>query len=530
MSPSGARRRARLAALAALAPTLALADSASATRYLAFQVFTSAPSPEVPAGLAVHPRAPTKETIDAFVEDLLDRLGTTGTRERRLAFVEGPISLDHSDDTIRRLIDEAFEIALERDIAVGFHLDDSMFWARREELWRDARNVEWSDWAGTPHPSRWIGWGPAKHAPMMCYESPVLRKEVERFARDVIGASVRRNLRVLESKGKGHLFAGVIAGWETHLPDYRYLPADDRDLRRVHGDGFPRTRIGYHALTYRGFSADKPPADIEAELARVVEDWIVHWARGLQRAKIPRDKLYTHIAFPVFPEGAEPQHREAAGKRLGIRATDLGLANHVTADAAFNRYSRPGFSTYPTGHTRNGRDALLAVILEARKRHGDPPWASVEGTNTQVGAGFGGPRDGGLSWEGYLAGMFNHGAALVNVFAWGVGGKDVDVERDPFRSATESEEALAAYRKFLRGEPLREDPAPSAESSLSAGRLQDKIRRVQAELPRWIGHDPRNRQPRAEPLLRELDRRVSRHDPEGAERAADRILEMLDGR
>ncbi|MBI4349871.1 MAG: hypothetical protein HY550_00380 [Elusimicrobia bacterium] len=516
-----------LAAAVALVPVAELSAQGRATRYLAFQVFTNSPSPTVPAGMPVSSQVPSKRAIESLVGDIIGRLGTTGTKGRKLAFVEGPISLDHSDRELGRLIDEAFEIAVEKDIAVGFHIDDSMFWARREDLWKDPRNVEWTDWAGTPHPSRWIGWGPARHAPPMCYESPVIRKEAARIAGEVIGAAIKRNLNSLKSKGKGRLFAGVIAGWETHLPDFRYLAADDKDLRRVHGAAFPRKRIGYHALSYRGFTAKSPPADLEAALAGVVRDWVTHWTRSLNQAGIPADRIYTHIAFPILPEGREPELLEAIGKRAGFRATLLGLMNHVTPASAFNAYARPGFSTYPVGFKRSGRDALLAIILEERKKHGDPPWASAEGTNVQVGAGFGGPREGGVTWEGYLAGMFNNGAALVNVFAWGVGGKDVDVKNDPYRGATESEDAIAAYRKFLRGEPLVEDP-PTAQ--LSTGTLQHKIQRIRSELPRWIQKDPAGRQPRAEALLRKLDACVQAHDPQGAEKAADAILGLIDKR
>ena len=54
--------------------------------------------------------------------------------------------------------------------------------------------------------------------------------------------------------------------------------------------------------------------------------------------------------------------------------------------------------------------------------------------------------------ETYLAKLFNHHAALVNLFAWGIGG---DANKQlPLRVATENSDALAAYRKFLGGETL----------------------------------------------------------------------------
>ena len=52
------------------------------------------------------------------------------------------------------------ELALETDVAVGFHLDDSMFWTRRKDLWSDPNNVEALDWDGTPSTGRRLDWAP----------------------------------------------------------------------------------------------------------------------------------------------------------------------------------------------------------------------------------------------------------------------------------------------------------------------------------------------------------------------------------
>lgn len=51
--------------------------------------------------------------------------------------------------------------------------------------------------------------------------------------------------------------------------------------------------------------------------------------------------------------------------------------------------------------------------------------------------------------ETYLARMFNHGAALVTIFSWGIEGERGRFT-NPFRLVTESPEAIAAYQKFLQ--------------------------------------------------------------------------------
>ncbi len=69
---------------------------------------------------------------------------------------------------------------------------------------------------------------------------------------------------------------------------------------------------------------------------------------------------------------------------------------------------------------------------------------------------------------------------MVNVFSWGIGGEAM---RDNFfRKATKNSEALAAYAKFLRHEPLVE----TAPTSFSTEAFQEKMQRIQRELPAWV--------------------------------------------
>jgi hypothetical protein len=57
-----------------------------------------------------------------------------------------------------------------------------------------------------------------------------------------------------------------------------------------------------------------------------------------------------------------------------------------------------------------------------------------------------------MAWEAYLARSFNHGAKIVDLFG-GFQGEGAG----EFGRSTESDEALAAYRKFLRGGHLAEE-------------------------------------------------------------------------
>ena len=276
------------------------ADEPVEVRYLAFQVFTGAPDPTVAIG------------------------GTVGEGQSQLALIFGPLAFDHSDDEIGRFIATAFSIARERKIAVGFHIDDSMFWARRGDLWRTPDNVEWLDWNGTPNTGRRIDWGPQpqKLPPQMCFNSKAIQWEVRRRAADVFGKAIKSGIDRLKQQGKERLFAGAIAGWETHI-------GQDFDTGRS---------LGYRALTNRGFSKTDPPHDMDGELEKTVQEFITLWTQGLADAGIPANKIYAHTAFlsnRIF-EANPPQ------------TLSYSQANHFAPPSvAFGKSHRPGFSTYP---------------------------------------------------------------------------------------------------------------------------------------------------------------------------------------
>ena len=466
------------------------AGGGTETRYLAFQVFTGSPDPRQAIGdSGMQPLGPlpSEAALNPFVRDIAQRIGTVGDRKTRLAVIFGPLALDHSDADTRRFIAAAFDLAVRNDVAVGFHLDDSLFWAGRGDLWRSPDNVEWRDWTGTPSTGRRIEWGPQpkKLPPQMCFNSPKIQAEVRRRATDVIGPALKAGTDRLRRLGRSDLFAGVIVGWETQI-------GQDAET----GDA-----LGYHALTNRGFSAKNPPRDPDGEREKVVQEFITLWCRGLADGGVSPDRLYSHVAFvprPVFD--AQP----APGVSYSAR-------NHFAPPAvAFGAFHRPGFSTYP-------QPGLFEQIHAEVARHGASGWASSEGTNLMLGSR---PGESGMNMETYLAETFNHGGTLVNVFAWGVGGEAN--RRMDFRVATEGEDALRAYRKFLRGEPLTEAALTPAFDPAS---LPAKVHRIQAALPDWIhktGH-----QAQAEPLMQKLDAALKAHDFPEAERVADRVLELI---
>jgi hypothetical protein len=458
-----------------------------ATRYLAFQIFTWSPDPRIAGFRLEGTTLPGKGPLLPYVQNIKSRVGMVGDSRSRLAFFLGPIGcFDQSDAEVASFIKMGFDLALETNVAVGFKIDDSMFWANRKDLWSNPKNVEALDWEGTPSTGRRLDWGktPTQAPPQMCFNSVIIQQEV-RHRSAIFGAAVAVGMRRLEGLHRPELFAGVIAGSETMI-----------------GQDFATGRyLGYRALMNRGFSREHPPKDMDHELEEVVNEFIDLWTNGLAKAGVPSEKIYSHTAFVshrVFNLG---DHQDLTYSKY----------NHFAPPSvAFGTHHLPGFSTYP-------QPGLFDDIYGQLTEHKQTAWASCEGTNLQLGAG---PGQSGMNMETYLAKMFNHGATLVDVFSWGIGGEAN--RNNEFRQVTENEEALSAYRKFLRGEPLVD---VKMETQTLLERLPAKIRRLQGELPGWI--QKTGRQAEVQPLVAALESALQAKDFDKAERTVDTILKMM---
>src|SRR5262245_2234794 len=75
-------------------------------RYLTFQVFTSNADPRLPLQpkRRLDRQGASKAALADMVQSILDDIGETGIGNARLGFMIGPVSLDHSDDEMRRII------------------------------------------------------------------------------------------------------------------------------------------------------------------------------------------------------------------------------------------------------------------------------------------------------------------------------------------------------------------------------------------------------------------------------------------
>jgi hypothetical protein len=400
-----------LSLAAACTSLSSIAAETQSPQYLLFQIFVGGPAD------GVFHRGLSKDRMLGIAQQIVGAVSPARTDPNRvLGFSIGPIAMDQGADDTRAVIREAFEVALEMDMAVALHLDDYMFWGQARipegRLLRDVSGTtEWKDWSGTPVDSLDIPWLPhANLAPQMCYESPKAKDFVAYWTGNVVGQEVKRQYDRLAQAGKAKLFAGVIVGWESNMS------------------------YGYCSLSHLGYSAHNPPADFQHEREHVLQRHIEYWAQAINGAGIPKDFIFTHLATLPKPDYDGMQ----ASGRMGDLTSPAHSAALRAPWAAFNQYSTPGFTGFPT----TGR---FEEIYDSVRQFGRGTWAMSEGTNVRPG----------LDWESYLAWNFNHGAKLVNIFGGfqGQGGGE-------FQRATESADAIAAYRKFLRGDRLTERTKP----------------------------------------------------------------------
>ena len=439
------------------------------------------------------------------VLDIAARVGTTGDgKTRQLGLGLALKTFDDEKDLPAR-IHEAFQVAKKNNLAVALSFDSHNFWSSRPDLWNwfdpqkpgynpaNKSNVEWYDWKGTPNKTRYLDWGSAERlAPHMCYTSPAVRREITRIVTSVIGPAVNSELELLKKEGKEYLFAGILVGSEITIDDYTH-PDDPAIAKLMEQDGAPRGRLGYCALTQHGYSENNPPPDFRQALAEVNQEFIAFWAKQFVDAGISPSRLYTHIAAPFVQE-----------------TTNGPIWN------AFNDYSRPGWTTYPVRFL----NADFQVLYEELKKHGNPPWGGVE-ANAGIPIAMGAPP---VAWEEYLARHFNHGAKLVGINF----GASSELLVKLLRDSAFSPEALAAYKKFLTGEPLQATaarPAPEQGAEQPFARIQRKMKQVQESVQRLqeAGRDASS----VQQIMRDFPPLMQEGKLKEAEAVLDRALEVL---
>ena len=123
------------------------------TRYLTFQLMTGLPGYAGPQPMPGR-FALSKAQLEAFVRQVVKTIGATGDTRDKLGFAVGPLCFDMSDQETRQFIRDSFAVALENDVAVAFHIDDSIGWGERKDLLSNPDNIETADWTQKPSTGR----------------------------------------------------------------------------------------------------------------------------------------------------------------------------------------------------------------------------------------------------------------------------------------------------------------------------------------------------------------------------------------
>jgi hypothetical protein len=311
-------------------------------------------------------------------------------------------------------------------------------------------------------------------------------------------------------------------------------------------DSYPPVYYGYCALHNLGYSASHPPSDMDQALERIVADWIALWAKNLEQAGIPKEKVFMHIAYPgEFSEGLAARLKQIYRGRGSDAWRDFykGASPNILA---LNTYANPGFSIYGTD--------IFGSLYKILASYGNPPWAICEGTNIDLSNAFSNFSSTSTftnstqlkpaseyaptaSMEQYLGGAFNHGAVFVNLFGWDKSHADA-----AFATATMGTSSIRAYQEFLKAEPLSErapsNAPPTASNQLSApqesvrppsGRVQqlsEKMQIIQRNAMTWVQAHP-DRKPELESLFQQLDNNEKANNMDQAQQTADAILRLL---
>jgi hypothetical protein len=394
--------------------------------------------------------------------ELVERLGMKGDGKTRLLGFGLPNPTYEIEEQLPGRIRGAFAAARAHDMAVMLHFDFHLAWKKRPDLWNwfdpekpgynpdNKYNVEWHGWDGPPNKVHYLNHGVLERLPPnMCFTAKGTRAEITRIVSRVIGPVLREEIAKLKAEGKEALFAGVLVGSEPGIDDYSR--PDPERTKMMKEDGVPPGPLGYRALLDRGFSAEHAPSDFRNALAKIVQETVAFWCEQFVDAGIPPEKLYPHVAAPAPIE-----------------------VMNAPVWTAFNKYSRPGWTTYPVELLGES----LNAIYEELKTRGNPVWAGVEANAGILGSV--------VDWETYLAWHYSHGCVLVGV---NTGATGTELPKRLSDSAF-SKEAIAAYQKFLTGQPLLEKPVSRDHPQL---RIQAKMKRVRAGIERWhkSGKDPR---------------------------------------
>ena len=279
--------------------------------------------------------------------------------------------LNMSREQCKAKIETFLSLSEQYDIPIVVQLDGEQWWQGRPDLWNwwnpagagynpeNRKNVEWTGW-GPEHAIKiaWRNWGrQIRVLPPPNFMSPDYRKACHDEMRIMVPLVMDWYKKLPPEKK--HLFIGIKLGWESAIGTNSFYYPNGNDLKGKPASNDPKTGLKANEVPGRGVKAigyaSVKTADIahsgellESDLAEVVARHLNDLCYLASRMKVPRDKLFTHVA--------------------GWKKEEL------LYDAALNKYSCPGFSFYSYAKDPADDKGAGRVI----KKSDAPHWAAVE--------------------------------------------------------------------------------------------------------------------------------------------------------
>jgi hypothetical protein len=418
--------------------------------------------------------------------------------------------LNLKPEKIKAQVNHALDLAERNNLPVLFHTDDQHEWWQNPQLSKNPQMVEWSDFPapgktqGTMVPDHWLHWAdpPTVYpAGPPCFACPAFREVLAKRLRECVAEPIVQRVKIWRGQGKEFLFAGIVAGNETSVPDFSF-GFDGYEGDPAAATGLDKTKnppvtvrmsrqdlvpIGYHSLYAMGYtreSLERLAAEQHKSLSEIVKtllfqvahDYAEFQDKTLYQAGVPRERIYTHFTSTNYTLGNYQKHvreMELRQNPTGLPGSD-NLSPPVTS--AVNRYSRPGFTV-----VRNAVD--LKELVAQLRRAGAPDegmsWAVVESYPTTMQPGR--PQTE-AEYAEYLGALVANGAKVVSCYGWNMDGSTY---------AVKGSGVIPAVSKWLAGQSLPKSWSRSADAS-QGERIQSKMMKLQQEARKLIesGHDP----------------------------------------
>jgi len=394
-----------------------------------------------------------KEDAEMYLKKLKKALGSQKPdSEKRYGFgMCSPQLLTSSVLELKSLVNQGFDLALKYDVPVYFTCDymydvtPKNGGGAQPKFYKDPLMCEWTAFPkeGEEHgpvPRFWWSWGaPLTRPAIPCFESPHFKAFITKQLKYGIVDPIVNRLSELKAKNKEYLFAGLSAGWETHVPDqrpgrYGWYPDDPpayfKDPNIVM-EPWEMAQTGYAALHWRGWNENSirgearkrkmSEADLVTELLHdVTHDYMELCAKTAFDAGIDRGKIYTHT--------------------LAIEsAKQLNSSYSPPIWAAVNDYSTPGF-TFSQG---SGAVYNMAKI-KAEIAKVDPNQKNIGCTE-----GYMNHLRSYDEFMGFMNELTDNGATLIKILGWTE--PQDDPEGDCPYKIIPNEPAMDAVRDWLAG-------------------------------------------------------------------------------